>query len=177
MLKFVVWITLSLGLVSPVYASQNELRTVDFVEIEDYVGRWYEVARLPQLFQPACTAVTAEYTLQEDGSISVVNKCKMFDPNFGIPIQVTGRAVPLDSSNSKLSLSFFNGRTNGQYWILELDEDYQWSLVGDPKRSSLYVLSRSSEIDPGLLDEILTLAQDVHGYNLENIVYTRHVRN
>ncbi|GAA5444545.1 outer membrane lipoprotein Blc [Microbulbifer sp. NBRC 101763] len=169
-----------LGIVLLAFAAQfswaegdSELETVPYVDVHQYVGKWYEIARLPQIFQPACTAVTADYGLNDDGSISVFNFCRILHPKYGFPISVQGTGVPIDETNSKLAISFFNGQSTGDYWILELDPNYQWSLVGDPDRSSLYLLSRSPQLDESIIDELLGLAVTKHGYNIDHIIMTK----
>ncbi len=164
----------SIGFLSTNSLSASEpLETVDFVDVERYLGKWYEIARLPQIFQPGCTAVTAEYSLNDDGSVGVFNFCRILDPERGLPISINGKAVPIDASNSKLAVTFFNGLAQGSYWVLELDEDYQWALVGDPDRISLYVLSRQPELNPDTLDQLLDLAVEKHGYDISRLVITK----
>ncbi|QFT54944.1 lipocalin family protein [Microbulbifer sp. THAF38] len=157
--------------------NESELETVPYVDVYQYVGKWYEIARLPQIFQPACTAVTADYGLNDDGTLSVFNFCRILHPKYGFPISVQGTAVPLDDTNSKLAVSFFDGKTNGNYWVLELDPAYQWSLVGDPDRSSLYILSRTPQLNEAIVDELLELAVTKHGYNIDHIIMTKQLPN
>jgi apolipoprotein D and lipocalin family protein len=158
-------------------ASAAELQTVPFVDVNQYLGKWYEIARLPQIFQPGCTAVTAEYSLNDDGSVKVFNFCRILDPERGFPISITGKAVPVDETNSKLDVSFFNGLTNGKYWILELDENYQWALVGDPARVSLYVLSRTPTLDDAVYQDLLQAAVEKHGYDISRLIKTKQFRD
>ncbi len=154
-------------------AMAAELQTVSFVDVNQYLGKWYEIARLPQLFQPGCTAVTAEYSLNDDGSVKVFNFCRILDPVRGFPISITGKALPVDETNSKLDVTFFNGLAQGKYWVLELDANYQWALVGDPDRASLYVLSRTPTLDEGIYQELLKAAVEKHGYDISRLIKTR----
>lgn len=154
-------------------SAKADLETVDYVDVYEYQGRWYEIARLPQIFQPACTAVTADYTLNDDGSIGVFNFCRVLHPKYGFPISVQGTATAVDATNSKLKVSFFNGKTEGDYWILELDSQYQWSLVGDPDRKTLYILSRTPQLSSDVVEELLRLAVEKHGYNIDRLIYTK----
>lgn len=149
-----------------------ELQTVPFVDVQRYLGKWYEIARLPQVFQPDCTAVTAEYSLNPDGTIKVFNFCRVLDPIAGVPISITGEAVAIDESNAKLEVSFFKGSTPGKYWVIELDPNYQWALVGEPSRKSLFVLSRTAVLNPEILQNILERAVDEHGYDLSKLILT-----
>ncbi len=155
------------------FSKAPPLETVESVEIGRYLGKWFEIARLPQIFQPGCTSVTAEYSQNDDGSVKVVNFCRILDPVNGVPISITGTAKPIDASNSKLEVQFFAGGIPGKYWILELDENYQWALVGDPSRQSLYLLSRSPELATEIYDELRRLAVEKHGYNIDRLIKTK----
>jgi len=157
--------------------SKPELQTVPFVDVGQYLGKWFEIARLPQIFQPGCTAVTAEYSLNEDGTVKVFNFCRILDPNFGFPISITGSAVPTDDTNSKLDVTFFSAGSPGKYWILELDPNYQWAMVGDPSRASLYILSRTSTLDDETYQVLLQLAVEKHSYDISRLIKTRQPAN
>jgi len=111
------------------------------VDLQRYLGRWYEIARYEQGFQKDCDAVTADYDLRSDGKISVLNKCVKPD---GKANQSEGRAkiVP-DAGNAKLKVSFF-GPFFGDYWVLDHAEDYSWSIVGEPSGRYLWLLSRDA---------------------------------
>jgi apolipoprotein D and lipocalin family protein len=174
--RFAMAAALTLGSQAPAVFGA-ELQTVSFVDVNQYLGKWYEIARLPQIFQPGCTAVTAEYSLNEDGSVKVFNFCRILDPENGFPISITGSAVPVDESNSKLEVAFFNGLSKGNYWILELDPDYQWALVGDPDRISLYVLSRKHTLDEGIYQDLLKAAVEKHGYDISRLIRTKQFKD
>ena len=148
-------------------------QTVAQVDVERYVGRWYEIAKLPQVFQAFCTKVTADYALLENGRVSVENRCRLGDPNFGFPVNIKGEAYPVDETNSRLKVEFFGGASVGDYWILELDPEYRWALVGDPERSSLFVLSREPTLDEALIEQLLSLAETKHGYDISKVTRTR----
>ncbi len=173
MKKWLTSLSFALVALAPAHMQAAELETVAFVDVSQYLGKWYEIARLPQVFQPGCTAVTAEYSLNDDGSVKVFNFCRILDPVRGLPISITGRAVPADDSNSKLDVTFFNGAAQGKYWVLELDSNYQWALVGDPSRLSLYVLSRQSTLDDAVYQELLRLAVEKHGYDISRLIQTK----
>ena len=131
--------------------------TVEQVDLERYLGGWYEIASIPAWFQRGCTGTTAEYSLRDDGKIRVVNTC--FDGTLdGRKKVAEGRAkgVP-DSNGSKLKVSFF-GPFWGDYWVLGLDEDYQWALVGSPDRDYLWILSRTPELPPDVYANTIGIA-------------------
>ena len=123
------------------------LSTVESVDIDRYLGRWYEIARFPNSFEEGCEGVTAEYELRNDGLISVVNTCRK-GATDGKAKVAKGRArVADETTNAKLEVSFF-GPFWGDYWILYLAEDYSLSLVGEPSGRYLWILSRTPEISP-----------------------------
>jgi apolipoprotein D and lipocalin family protein len=140
---------------APPATAAAPLETVASVEIERYLGKWYEIASYPAWFQKNCTATTAEYSLREDGRIKVVNSCRKNSVDGKLK-QSTGRAKVTDTaSNAKLKVSFF-GPFWGDYWIIDLSPDYQWVVVGEPKRKYLWILSRTPKLDEATLASILS---------------------
>ena len=135
-------------------AKEPELAVVDSVELDRYLGTWYEIASYPAWFQKNCTAVTALYSLRDDGLIEVLNSCRKGSLDGKLK-QSTGRAKVVDTdSNAKLKVSFF-GPFWGKYWIIDLDPDYQWAVVGEPKRKYLWILSRTPSMDEHIYERIL----------------------
>lgn len=130
------------------------LATVEKVELGRYTGRWYEIARYPNSFERGCVGVTADYALREDGRISVLNTCMDGDLDGNVrTIEGVARVVD-PSTGAKLAVTFF-GPFEGDYWILELGEDYEYAVVGEPSRSFLWILSREPTLDQHLYQEIL----------------------
>lgn len=129
--------------------------TVAAVDLQHYVGRWYEIAKIPNRFQKQCASgTTAEYTLAADGSIEVLNRCAREDGRID---EAKGIAKVEDRvSNSKLKVSFvrFLGVQLfwGDYWILGLGSDYEYALVGSPDRKYGWILSRTPRMSPDALD-------------------------
>lgn len=145
-------------------------RTVDYVDLARYAGLWYEVASLPAPFQEECFCTEARYTLREDGEIEVLNSCRK--GSTGGPIEVVkarARVVP-GSRNAKLELEFF-GDSKGDYWIIGLDPEYKWALVGHPSRRYLWVLSRTPRLGSGDLEAVKALASS-KGYSLDKLRLT-----
>ena len=148
--------------------------TVPYVDLNRYIGLWYEIAKIPNSFQKQCAAgTTAEYSLREDGRISVINKCYKSDGSLD---EAGGVARVRDNqSNAKLQVSFVRilGRNRfwGDYWIIGLDEDYRWAVVGHPKRRYGWILSRTPELTPELRQQINSLLER-QGYNPEEFVDT-----
>jgi apolipoprotein D and lipocalin family protein len=124
--------------------------TVSSVDLEKYAGLWYEYASFPTRFQKGCRNTTAEYKISPKGYVIVINKCTR-DKNRG---GIEGKAfVVKGSGNAKLKVQFF-WPFKGDYWILELAEDYSWAAVGSPKRNYLWILTRTPVMDENLYKEI-----------------------
>lgn len=112
------------------------------VELDRYLGRWYELYRYDAPFQKGCEAVVADYSRNQDGSIRVLNSCRK-DSLDGPVKTSTGRAKIADAATgAKLKVSFF-GPFYGDYWVLDHDADYQWAIVGEPSGRYLWILSRT----------------------------------
>ena len=130
------------------------LPVVENVDLARYAGTWYEIARYPNGFEEGCTGVTAEYTVREDGTVRVVNTCR--ESTLDGPVwQIEGFAESADATtNAKLTVYFFFP-FGAPYWIIELDEDYQYAVVGEPSRSFLWILSRTPTLDAATYQSIL----------------------
>jgi apolipoprotein D and lipocalin family protein len=151
-------------------AASRPLEAVSHVDIQRYLGTWYEIATIPQRFQKDCVRVTAHYSLRADGKIEVVNTCRKKTLD-GKAKSVRGKAWIVDkTTNAKLKVSFF-WPFAGDYWIIDLDEDYQWAVVGHPARTYLWILSRTPRMDDALYDELLARIA-AKGYDLAKIKKT-----
>jgi apolipoprotein D and lipocalin family protein len=138
------------------------------VDVDRYLGRWYEIARYEQSFQKGCEAVTADYSLRADGSIDVVNQCRKPD---GTLSQARGRAKIVSQSGAKLKVSFF-GPFYGDYWVLDRAEDYSWSIVGEPSGRYLWLLARDATPTAPVVQKLVGRAQRL-GYDTSLLRYTR----
>jgi len=146
------------------------LQVVPSVDLERYLGTWYEIATIPQRFQKGCVGVTARYTLRNDGDIDVVNTCRKQTLD-GEVRTAHGKAWVVDrATNAKLKVRFF-WPFSGDYWIIGLDEDYRWAVVGHPDRTYLWILSRTPQMDGALYDELLRRIA-AQGYDLGKIQKT-----
>lgn len=146
------------------------LTAVESVDLDRYAGLWYEIARFPNRFEENCEGVTAEYARREDGLIAVVNTCRDGAPD-GPEKVARGRARVVDEqTNAKLEVSFF-GPFWGDYWIVDLAEDYSLSLVGEPQGRYLWILSRTPEISEDVRNKALSRLQDL-GYNTDALYFT-----
>lgn len=140
--------------------------TVERVDLDRYAGTWYEIASFPTRFQRGCTATTASYGLRDDGRVSVRNRCVRDGEESGIE----GVAWPVDASNARLKVRFFWPFT-GDYWVLALDPDYRWALVGHPDREHLWILSRTPRIDDALYQELVAKAR-AQGFDVSRLART-----
>lgn len=139
--------------------SLNAVTTVKSVDLSRYLGRWYQFAYFPNSFQPKdCGLVAADYSLDSKGKIKVLNTCFADKEGKTIKKQATGKAYPVNKSNSKLKVSFF-WPFKGDYWIVKLDKDYRYSVVSDPKQKYLWILTRSPELDKKTYQEIYGFLQ------------------
>jgi apolipoprotein D and lipocalin family protein len=151
-------------------AETKPLEVVPFVDIRKYIGTWYEIATIPQRFQKGCVGVTAQYSLREDGDIEVINTCRQGTLD-GKVRAVHGKAWVMDKkTNAKLRVRFF-WPFSGAYWIIGLDADYQWAIVGHPNRNYLWILSRTPRMEDALYEELLKLIA-AKGYDLSKIKRT-----
>jgi len=128
------------------------LEAVPKVDLNLYTGRWYEIARYPNRFERKCDRdVTATYTLRADGKISVVNACTTRE---GKLTQAKGWAKVVDQkTGAKLKVTFF-WPFFGDYWIIDLGPNYEYTVVGEPSRKYLWILSRTAKMDDKLYAEI-----------------------
>lgn len=146
------------------------LETVDEVELTRYVGGWYEIASYPQFFQRRCTGTTATYRIREDGLIDVENRCYR-DSLDGREIEANGRArVPDPAESAKLEVSFF-GPFWGDYWVIDLGDDYEYAVVGSPSRDFLWILSRTPTMEQSVYEGILDRLR-ANGYTLDELQMT-----
>ena len=132
-----------------------ELQVVTYVDIERYLGKWYEIALYPNWFEKGCFRSTAFYEKQENGQIKVTNQCRMHGPDGELK-EAIGIATIADSkTNAKLKVQFF-WPFKGDYWIIDLDSDYRYAIVSEPDRQYLWILSRSPIMDVQTLEILKT---------------------
>ena len=143
------------------------LEVVPHVELEKYLGKWYEIAHLPAKFQEGCNETTATYTLSKDGSISVLNQ----SIKNGKMKQAKGKAKVVDrKSNAKLKVTFF-WPFYGDYWIIALGNDYDYAVVGTPNRKYLWILSRTPQMDDKLYSQLIEYAKS-KGFDVNKLIKT-----
>ncbi len=153
-----------------------EVKTVSKVDLKQYSGKWYEIARYPNKFQEKCVGnTTATYTQKSNGKIEVLNECLKKD---GTMVSAKGDAKIVDkTTNAKLEVRFapsflsFIPAVWGDYWIIDLDEKYQYAVIGDPKQKYFWILARTPELSDATYQEILRRAEKM-GFNPGKVVKT-----
>lgn len=148
--------------------STLELRTVEKVDVEKYIGNWYEIARLPNRFEKGLECVTATYSLKEKGKIEVINKGYIIGKINEFKTAKGSAWVPDANFPGRLKVSFF-WPFAGDYYIIALEENYKYALVGDPSRKYLWVLSRTKKLDDLVFSELLEIAKK-NGFEVSNIL-------
>ena len=140
----------------------TEVTSVPALDLERYLGLWFEIGRLPNRFEEAgAYDITAEYSLNDDGTVRVDNSCT---DELGNHTQAIGQAV-LGDAPARLRVSFLPAGlrwipgTRANYWVLKIDDDYRHALVGTPDRKYLWLLSRHSRIAPGTTADYLAEAE------------------
>jgi apolipoprotein D and lipocalin family protein len=145
-----------IAFITQAYAADNlpPLQTVQRVELDRYMGLWYEIASFPQRFQKGCVASMATYSLRENGKVDVLNQCRN-ETLDGKLRSAKGKAWVVDKrTNAKLKVRFF-WPFSGDYWITDLGPDYEYAVVGHPKRTYLWILGRKPHMDSTTYEGIL----------------------
>lgn len=157
--------------------SGPRVEAIPYLDVMRYTGTWYEIGRLPLRWEPAgATDVTATYSMNDDASIRVDNRC--FDAD-GTPIRSVGRAVPTGERTSELSVSFLPEPlqwipfTSGDYWVLRIDDAYEHALVGTRDHKNLWLLARSPQVTPQMKDAYLDTARE-QGFDLTEWIEPAH---
>lgn len=168
-----ILLTLSIMFAVAIAAAQNgkpsPLSTVPSVDLKRYSGKWYEIARYPNRFQKQCVGnTTANYSIKPNGRLEVMNECLTKD---GTVDAAKGEAKIVEGAkNTKLKVRFAPsflsafGFVWGDYWVIDLGPNYEYSVVGDPKREYLWILSRTPEMPEPAYQKILRRVQDL-GFN------------
>lgn len=135
----------------------QELPTVDNVDLQKYSGQWYEIAKLPNRFEKGLDCVSANYSIKENGKIKVENRGRLLRDTSRFK-DITGTAwVPNPDYPGQLKVRFF-WPFAGDYYIMSLEENYAYALVGSPTRNYLWILSRTKTLDQRIIDQLLEVA-------------------
>ncbi len=157
-------------------AEPAPLQAVPAVDVPRYMGTWYEIAKYPNWFQKKCVSSTqATYSLQADGRVQVHNRCKTdkgeWSEALGAARQVGG------PTSAQLKVRFapewlsFIPMVWGDYWIIDLDPQYQWVLVSEPRREYLWVLSRTPQMPAATYQQLQTKLVAL-GFDLKRLEIT-----
>ena len=147
---FAIAVVFANGCSSVQKRTSPELQVVPYVDVERYLGKWYEIARYPHSFEEGCFGATAFYEKVSEAEIRVTNQCRQ-DAFDGKLNEAVGKAFIADkNSTAKLKVQFF-WPFKGDYWIIDIDENYQHAIVSEPDRQYLWILSRDSKMNPNKL--------------------------
>ncbi|MCC6397438.1 MAG: lipocalin family protein [Bacteroidetes bacterium] len=168
---------MSATIVSAQESGVPPLTVVPEVDLNRYMGTWYEIARLPNSFQGKCVSdVTATYALLDDGDIRVVNRCQKDDGQMS-EAEGLARLASKEGPNTKLKVRFapawlsFLPFVWGDYWIIALAADYSYVAIGEPDREYLWILARTPVMDEAVLNQVLEQVRQ-KGYDLTNLMRT-----
>ncbi|HEY0334996.1 MAG TPA: lipocalin family protein [Stenotrophomonas sp.] len=150
-----------------------QVTSVPHLDLSRYAGTWHEIAHLPVSFQKKCTGeITATYTLRDDSLVGVRNRCRVRDGSFA---QADGVARTVEGHPGRLEVRFAPDWLSwvplvwADYWVIALDPDYQWAVVGEPDRKYLWILSRSAAMPRAQFREVKARAEAM-GYDLDPLV-------
>ena len=168
----ILYIFLLTSCASGVKQVEPPIQVVSFVDLKQYMGTWYEIARYPHRFQEGCVGTTATYSLRDDGKVDVLNQCYKgkFDGELK---KAHGKAWVVEpATNAKLKVSFF-WPFSGDYWIIDLGDNYEYAVVGHPDRKYLWILSRSPKMDEQIYKLILEKLK-LQFYDTSKLIKTLH---
>ncbi|MCC2958353.1 lipocalin family protein [Massilia sp. IC2-477] len=153
------------------------LATIPALDLKRYLGTWYEIAKFPNSFQKKCIGfTTATYSLREDGRVNVVNRCRRADGGTdtanGVARQPGGPTSPKLEVRFAPAIVSWVPMVWGDYWVIDLDADYQLAAVSEPKREYLWILSRTPKVDPAAYDALLGRLR-AQGLDLNRLAPTR----
>jgi lipocalin len=161
-----------LGMIFTTGLSQTKPEVVKSVDLNRYSGTWYEIARLPNSFERKLKCITANYTLRPGGKITVLNKGHYITDPEKINSAKGSAWIPDKNEPAKLKVTFF-WPFSGNYWIIDLDKDYRYALVGDPSFKYLWILAREKKMDEATYNMLLKKAVD-QGFDIKPLIKVDH---
>ncbi len=172
---------LVIGILSRVAFAAGEsapLVTIAAVDVPRYMGRWYEIAKYPNWFQKKCVSDTsAEYRLKPEGNVQVINRCRLENGEWN---EAVGEARQIGAPTSpKLEVRFapawlsFIPAVWGDYWIVDLDPEYQLVAISEPRREYLWVLAREPGLGRETYEALLNRLRQL-GFDTDKLAMTAH---
>lgn len=158
------------ALTLPAAHAREELDVVPAVDLERYSGLWYEIASMPNFFQRECVGTTAYYEFRDDGRLHILNSCRK--EGLDSPVDSTtgvGR-VKCEETFAKLRVRFF-WPLSVDYYILALDDEYEYAMVGHPSRKYLWIIAREPELDEETYRRLVDLAE-AKGFDVSELERT-----
>ena len=159
-------------------ATARGVEAVPWLDLERYIGRWHGLAWLPLPFQRRCSGeLTLEYTPRDDGLVAVVSACRDEDGRLSEAHGVLRQPEPLREP-ARLQLRFAPAWLNrlrlvwNEHWVIALDADYRWAVVGEPRRRYLWILGREPRMDYHLFEELKAIPRRM-GYDLAPLLVAR----
>ena len=160
-----------------VQSTEMPLTTIPSLDVTRYMGTWFEIAKFPNRFQKKCVCgAKADYSLMSDGRVQVINRCRMAGGDLNEAIGVARQLGP--ATSAKLEVRFapawlsFLPFVWGNYWVIDIDEDYQLVAVSEPNKEYLWILSRTPTIDPVRYNALLNRLRQ-KGFDLERLEVTK----
>lgn len=174
-----VALSFALACAFPTARAAEPVASVEQLDITRYAGEWHEIARLPLFYQRKCKSeITAQYTLRDDGLVGVRNRCRDEDGELD---EVEGVARLVADHPGRLEVRFapdwlsWLPLTWADYWVIALDPDYQWAMVGEPGHEYLWILSRTPDMPRARFEELKARAVAM-GYDLDALIISAPLR-
>lgn len=167
---------LILGMTLIGFSSQAQKAMIDNsvvqqLDLERYLGTWYEIARYDHSFEKGLEGVTANYSMREDGKIKVINSGYKGGLDGKKSIAEGKAKIPNPQEPSKLKVSFF-WIFYGDYFVMELDENYQWAVIGSKTDKYLWILSRTPQMEPDIYNDLLKRLKK-RGYDISKLILVK----
>ncbi|MDD4109232.1 MAG: lipocalin family protein [Prolixibacteraceae bacterium] len=162
---------LSAGGCKSKHPENMDLSTIKELDLERYMGKWYEIARFDHSFERNLTGVSATYNLRPDGRITVINQGYKDSPEGKHKVAEGKAKQPDPSEPGKLKVAFFLF-FYADYFILELEENYKWALIGSSSDKYLWILSRTPRLEEDVLNDILNRAKR-RGYDTGKLIWVK----
>lgn len=173
-MRFVISIILTL-ILTGCLGMPETVTPVENFELNRYLGKWYEIARLDHSFERGLERITAEYSMRDDGGVSVVNRGYSIEDNEWKVAE--GKAYFVDDENKGyLKVSFF-GPFYGSYVVFEIDQEgYEYAFVSGPDTSYLWLLSRTPQPRQEIIEKFKRISKEL-GFDTNKLIFVNHDEN